>query len=122
VQTALALTDAQKTEEKAIAQDEVLIRQLIFADPDVGLGRRGFSGGGFGGSGAAFGGGPLLTKLTNVTDGKLTALLTDAQQTQLKDLLGEPFTGQLTLNVGPDGGPGRAGGSIPLADPFAPPP
>jgi hypothetical protein len=117
----LSLTAGQLRQIEAIKENDTQVRALIRNDNSLSDRR----------PGRTTLGGPLamLNALTRVTDDKLVGLLTEDQKAKLKELMGEPFNGDLTPRFGGRGfGTGALGGSSspvggrPGLPSFAPPP
>jgi hypothetical protein len=107
----LALTADQQKQIKAIAENAARVRTLILNDNSFE-------------SGPPAGGlaNETVTKLNKATDEKLAGLLTRDQKATLKELLGEPFKGELGRSSGGGFGGAGGGGFAPSLPPgFAPP-
>jgi hypothetical protein len=102
VASELKLTDDQKTKLGATLQQQSQAMRDLFQSA-------GNAGGGPGGFGAIR---EKMQALQKDTSAKITALLTDEQQKQWKEMQGAPFAGNL-VPVGPGGRPGgfRPGGA-----------
>jgi hypothetical protein len=102
----LSLTADQRQQVKAIKENDATVGMLIINDKWLSE-RPGGS--------ARFGSSPIQMALTRVTDERLAGVLTETQKAKLKELLGEPFKGELRTS----GAFGR--GAFPGLPSFAPP-